>query len=89
MVDAARRILAKPVKHKEPLSSDLVRKLISRLEKGSLGDLQLATLFSLGFFGFLRWDDLCRLSVDSFHFANSHVAIFLEKRKNDQFHEGS
>jgi len=47
VVDAARRILA------EPLSSDLVRKVISRLES-SLGDLQLAALFSLGFFGFLR-----------------------------------
>ncbi|XP_068716960.1 uncharacterized protein [Montipora capricornis] len=30
-----------------------------------------------------------RLSVDSFYFADSHVAIFLEKRKNDQFCEGS
>lgn len=32
--------------------------------------------------------DLHHLSVDSFHFADSHVAIFLEKRKNDQFHKG-
>ena len=89
VVNAARRILAKPAARKEPLSSALVRKVISRLEKGSLGDLQLAALFSLGFFGFLRWDDLHRLTVDSVHFAESHVAIFLEKRKNDQFREGS
>ena len=89
VVDAARRILARPAERKEPLSSVLVRKVISRLEKGNLGDLQLAALFSLGFFGFLRWDDLRHLSVDSFYFADSHVAIFLEKRKNDQFREGS
>ena len=67
VVDAARRILARPAKRKEPLSSVLVRKVISRLEKGNLGDLQLAALFSLGFFGFLRWDDLRHLSVDSFY----------------------
>ena len=88
-VDAARRILARPPKRKEPLSADLVRRVISRLEKGSLADIQLAALFSLGFFGFLRWDDLHRLKVDSLHFEVAHVAIFLEKRKNDQFREGS
>ena len=87
--DAARRILARPATRKEPLSATLVRKVISRLERGSLEDIQLAALFSLGSFGFLRWDDLQRLSVDSLHFEESHMAIFLEKRKNDQFREGS
>ena len=89
VVDAVRRILARPAEHKEPLSSVVVQKVISCLEKGNLGDLQLAALFSLGFFGFLRWDDLCHLSVDSFYFADSHAAIFLEKRKNDLFRQGS
>ena len=57
VVDAARRILARPAVRKEPLSSVLVWKVISHLEKGNLGDLQLAALFSRGFFGFLRWDE--------------------------------
>ena len=47
VVDAARRILARPAESKEPLSSVVVRKVISHLEKGNLGDLQLAALFSL------------------------------------------
>jgi len=89
VVDAARQILARPAECKEPLSSVLVQKVISHLENGNLGDFQLAALFSLGFFGFLRWDDLRHSSVDSFYFADSHVAIFLEKRKNDQFRKGS
>jgi len=57
--------------------------VINRLEKGNLGDLQLAALFSLGFIGFLRWGALHHLSAERFHFADSQVAIFLEKRKND------
>ena len=89
MVDAVRQILARQAKCKEPLSSVLAWKVVSPPEKGDLGDLQLAALFSLGFFGFLRWDDLHHLSVDSFYLTDSHVAISLEKRKNDQFHEGS
>ena len=48
--------------------------MISRLEKGSLGDLQLAALFSLVCFSFF----------DGMTCADSDVAIFLEKRKNDQ-----
>ena len=88
-VDAAWRILARPPQRNEPLPADLARRVVSRLEKGSLADIELAVLSSVGFFGFLRWDDLHRLRVDSLHFEESHVAIFLEKRKTDQFREGS
>ena len=53
VVDATRQIVVRPAKRKEPLSSPLVRKVISCLERGNLGVLQLAALFSLGFFDFL------------------------------------
>ena len=46
--------------------------------KGSLAQEQVAAMFALGFFGFLRWDDISRLLVDDLHFADTHVAIFLE-----------
>lgn len=89
VVEAARRILARPAKRKAPLEIDMVRKLVNRLQQGNLAELQLATLIALGFFGFLRWDDLNNLTFDSIHFERSHIALFLEKRKNDQFREGS
>lgn len=83
LVDAAKRVLAKPKTRKKPLTVAQVRALVT------VADLQLAVMFSLGFFGFLRWDDLQHLSPDSLHFGESHVAIFLKRRKNDQFREGS
>ena len=67
----------------------LVKKIISRLEHGNLVDIQVASLFALGFFGFLRWDDLSRLTDDSLQFADTHLAIFLVQLKNDQFWDGS
>lgn len=88
-VEAAGRILARLPKRKEPLSAKLDWRVVSRLEKGSVADIQLAVLFSLGYFGFLHWDDLHYLKVDSLHFEESHVAIFLEKWKNDLFREVS
>ena len=51
VVVAARQFFARSDKHKKPVSSVLVGKVISLLA-GDLGDLQLAALFSLGFFGF-------------------------------------
>ena len=51
-VEAARRILTRPRKRKEPLSADLVRRVVSRQEKGSVADIQLAALFSLVYFWF-------------------------------------
>ena len=88
-VEAAGRILARLPKRKEPLSAKLDWRVVSRLEKGSVADIQLAVLFSLGYFGFLHWDDLHYLKVGSLHFEESHVAIFLEKWKNDLFREVS
>lgn len=89
VAEAARRILARPPERKKPLTVDQVMPIMSRLEKGSLADVQVAAIFAVGFFGFLRWDDLSNLAVDDLLFADSHVALFLPQRKNDQFREGS
>ena len=59
------------------------------MEKGSLADVQVGVIFAMGFFGFLRWDDLSNLAVDDLLFVDSHVLLFLLQRKNDQFREGS
>ena len=64
VVEAGRRILAKPSNRKKALEVSQVKKVISRLGQGNLGEVQVAALFALGFFGFLRWDDLSRLTVD-------------------------
>ena len=39
--------------------------------------------------GFLRWNDLINLNISDLSFHDNHLAIFLEKHKNDQFREGS
>ncbi len=89
LVDSAKRVPAKLKTRKKPLTVAQVRSLVTRLKRGTVADLQLAVMFSLWFFSFLRWDDLQHLSPDSLHFGESHVAIFLERRKDDQFCEGS
>lgn len=89
VTEAARRILAKPKSRKQPLSNTQVITILQRLERGSLVDLQIAAMISLGFYGFLRWDDLKRITPEHLVFAPTHLSVHLEKRKNDQFREGT
>jgi len=88
VAEAGRRILAKPSNHKKALEVSQVKQVISRLGQGDLGKVQVAALLVSGFFGFLRWDDLSRLT-DNVQFADTHLAIFLRQKKNDQFCNGS
>ena len=79
--EAARRILAKPKSRQKPLTGDIVVSILKRLQDGSLADLQVAALFALGFFGFLRWDDLSRLTPANLVFAPTHLTVFLKKKE--------
>ncbi|CAH1244291.1 Hypp7251 [Branchiostoma lanceolatum] len=90
ILQAAKRLLAAPVSKKLPLTSRDIHNLCSTFLSPSidLDNLQTLCLIVLGFSGFLRWDDLSQLHVDDVNFCNGYVALFLEKRKNDQFREG-
>ena len=63
-------------------------KLFNKCYHLSLYDLQILKLITLGFVGFLRWHDLTQLTTRYIVFYKDHAAIFLEKRKNDQYREG-
>ena len=62
--------------------------LIDKFGRGSLAELQILVLISLGFFGLFRWDDLSNMKVQDITFSTDHMAVFVEKQKNDQFREG-
>lgn len=54
VVEAARRILARPPSRRRSLEASHVKSAIRRLKQGPVSDIQVAPFFSLGFFGFLR-----------------------------------
>ena len=66
-----------------------VKQMVSSLKKGDLQKLQIAYVLALGFRGFMKWDDLSNIYVDWIEILPTHADIFLYKRKNDQFRQGS
>ena len=79
---AGRRILGKSaISRKLPLQQDHIRVLVHEYIDVSLPDLQIVTLITLAFFGFLRWDDLSQLRLSDLFFYHDHLALFLEKKE--------
>ena len=90
VVDAAKHLLAHPVQKKRPLTIAHVRKIVHKFAQpgAALSTLQMFVLIVLGFAGFLRWSDLAQIWVEQLFSYRSHMSIYLEKRKNDQFCDG-
>ena len=90
MMEASKRIIGtKPKNPKLPLEVKHVKKLIDKFGSGDLSNLQTTCVVVLSFSGFLRWDDLSRLKRQDLEFEREYMRFFLEKRKNDQYREGS
>jgi len=90
----ARRNLRAGDNRKEPLPYDKVVevcKLLAERPSGRLRNLLLAAVISLGFCGFLRYDDLAHIKVKGILLSSdgASMEISLESRKIDQYREGS
>ena len=72
-----------------PITADQVKEVVRKFGSGNLSELQITCLISIGFAGFLRWDDLKALRRCDLLITDDHMSISLAKRKNDQFREGS
>ena len=86
-----KRLLAGPSKKKQPIESHHVRALIRSYghPRASLPNLQMVSLVALGFCAFLRWSELRDLRACDLKFCATHMSVFLDRRKNNQFRQGS
>jgi len=90
VADGLIRILSRPARKMQPLTLQQLDLLIGRYGQPqcSLADLQMICLFTLGYRGFFRWNDLSNLTIDDIHISEEYLSVFLAGRKNDQFREG-
>ena len=87
---AAKRILGTAaVKRKDPISSDVIRKIVSKANLDNPVDLRNVTMYVLCFAGFFRFDDISRVRRSDISFHEGFMVIQVQKSKNDQLRRGN
>jgi len=91
ILEAAKRSREVPIKKKKPLSSTMLKQIIDRYagDGASLKDLRVAAICSIGFAGFLRYNELSNLKPEHIAFHKDFIKIFIPKSKTDIYREGN
>ena len=84
-----KRLLAKPTIKKEPFQVIDMQKLQGLLVHSCLTDLRNTAMIITAFFGFLRFDELIRITGSDVVMFESHVELSIARSKCDQLRQGS
>lgn len=90
ILEAAKRILAKPVNKKEPITVELLQSMYHSLfEEGNVFTQRTICALLLSFSGFLRSSELLNLHYNDVVLHNTHMDIFIESSKTDRYRDGA
>ncbi|XP_072037006.1 integrase/recombinase xerD homolog [Amphiura filiformis] len=90
LIDGLKRILAKPVVQKEPITADMLLKIVDKFGQGeNLMHIRMCAMLLVAYAGFFRYDELSNLRLCDVIIFTSHVKFFINKSKNDQYREGA
>ena len=89
-LDGCCRLVAKPVRKKEPLSIDNIKAFVHNYAGVNclLSDLRITTLVLLSFAGFLRINEVLKLRRSDIKFYPSYCTIFIRSSKTDVYRLG-
>ncbi|XP_060558663.1 uncharacterized protein LOC132718966 [Ruditapes philippinarum] len=89
--EAAHRILGHAVSKKEPITPEMLHKLVSMYsnDANDLYRLRSITMCLLGYAGFFRFSELTSIRRSDITFHDDHIAIFIEKSKTDIYRDGN
>ena len=89
--EAAKRVLSKPLTKKEPIKPRHLKLLAKKFggRDANLMNLRLLALCTVGFAGFLRFDELNSIKRRDIIFHNTYMKIFIEKSKTDVYRDGA
>ena len=87
----AKRILAHKTNKKEPITPEILAKLVDKFaeESADLDDIRIVAICLIGFAGFLRFNELSALKESDLQIYSDHMEIFIEASKTDQYRDGA
>ena len=91
ILESAKRISGKPVSKETPISADIIKLIIDSFAgpQCSLKHLRIATIYTLGLAGFLRYNELCNILPSHLNFCDTCMTIFIPRSKTDVYREGN
>ena len=89
VLDGLKRLLCKPVSRKEPITPEILSRIVQTFDKDNLKDYRCCTMLLIAFAGFLRFNELASLRLCDIDMNPSHVKLFIVSSKTDQFREGA
>ena len=91
ILEAAKRNKTKPIVKKAPLTSTILQQIIKKYanSEADLKNLRVACMCSLGFAGFLRYNELSNITPNHITFERNYVKIFIPRSKTDVYREGN
>ena len=89
ILEGSVRILSKPVKKKEPITSDILKTILRKQYPiDNLQKLRICCLLLFGYAGFLRFNELAQIRASNLKFSDSHLEILIESSKTDIYRQG-
>ena len=88
VLSGAKRCFSTPVRRMEPISLSLLKNLVAGICL-NLSNWQFVFYCIVSYFGFFRYNDMCKLLVRDFEFHHDRVSISIDNAKNDQYRAGS
>nr|XP_034335844.1 uncharacterized protein LOC105348263 isoform X2 [Crassostrea gigas] len=90
IMEGGKRIVAKPVKKKEPITVENLRCMYLKLfECNNLYNQRIICMVLLAFAGFLRSSELINIKRSDIQFLPDHIEIFIESSKTDIYRDGT
>ena len=90
VLEGAHRQLGKPINKKEPVTVEMLQKLVEQFggSGASLSDIRSLALCLLAFSGFLRYDEIVRCRFSDIKFCEDYMELFIASSKTDKLRNG-
>ena len=90
-LEGHKRVTAAPTLRKEPITADILLMLLGSHghSNATLADLRTLFISFISYAGFLRFDDLIKITRKDCSISQDCLTIHITKSKNDQFRQGS
>ena len=89
VVEAAKRQLGRETVKKDPITPDILEKIVSSSDKSCLKSQRVVVICLLSYAGFLRYNEMANVRRCDIQFFESHFDLFIEKAKNDVYRDGN